>query len=183
MDRQVNAVLRQLVTTADRGLVRLIRRNEPKLTAREIGESILRHDIQIDAPQAWNVAKNSLPPQSVATVPRAVKKNPKRDTNRQESRVKLSDVIKAGIIAAPMALFRKYKGKVLQATMHKDGTVEFLGERFSTCSRAGDKARSTVTGRQMATNGWKFWQYTDATGKKRELDYAREIYLANARST
>ena len=24
---------------------------------------------------------------------------------------------------------------------------------------------------------------TDATGKKRELDYARELYLANARST
>lgn len=183
VDRRVNGVLRQLVTTADRGLVRLIRRNEPKLTAREIGESILRHDIQIDSPQAWNVAKNAQPPQSVTLVPRAAKKNPKRDGKRQDFGVKLSEIITAGALSAPMALFRKYKGKVLQATMHKDGTVEFQGERFSTCSRAGDKARSTVTGRQMNTNGWRFWQYTDATGKNRELDYAREIYLANTRST
>jgi hypothetical protein len=66
----------------------------------------------------------------------------------------------------------------MQATLHGDGTVEFQGERFSTCSRAAEEARHVITGQKMNTNGWSFWQYTDAAGKKRELIEARAEYLA-----
>jgi hypothetical protein len=52
------------------------------------------------------------------------------------------------------------------------------GTRYESCSTAAAVARSLVTGRPMKTNGWAFWQYVDAKGKKLTLFDAREKYLA-----
>src|SRR5262245_27264353 len=50
VDRRVKHALQGMLGTADRGLVRLIRRREPKLSPREIIESIRRLDVRIDSP-------------------------------------------------------------------------------------------------------------------------------------
>jgi hypothetical protein len=80
-------------------------------------------------------------------------------------------------VCRSLRLFRKYKGNVLEATLHSDGTVEFQALRYPTCSTAAEIARGTVTGRRMNTNGWSFWQYRDGQGKALELIEARRRYL------
>jgi len=57
-----------------------------------------------------------------------------------------------------------------------DGNIQFEGKTYDSCSRAAGQARSTVTGRQMHTNGWTFWQYSD-DGVKRQLAHARQRFL------
>jgi len=96
--------------------------------------------------------------------------------------VDLEDLIVAGLVQPPLRLFRRYKGRLLEATLRPDGKVEFQGETYDSCSTAADFARSTVTGRRMSTNGWAFWQYEDAEGKARTLDHARQQLVAGKRS-
>lgn len=182
VDRRVTAVLKNLLVTADRGLVRLIRRSVRELSAREIADSILRHNFDIESPPAWNAAPEAQPSVRPREAKRAAQRKPRVAGKRKEYfGVTLGAIIEAGLLAPPLPLFRKYKGQMMQATLYKDGTVEFQGERFSTCSGAAEQARSTVTGQNMNTNGWRFWQYTDATGAKHELIYARELYLTKHR--
>mgnify|MGYP001611079332 FL=1 len=90
--------------------------------------------------------------------------------------VTLSQLIAAGILKAPLTLFRKYKGRQMDATLLADGNVRFGGKSHDSCSQAAEEARSGVMGRRMNTNGWKFWQYDD-DGVKRELDDARQRFL------
>src|SRR5262245_19419088 len=63
VDRRVRQALQGMLGTADRGLVRLIRRREPKLTPKEIIESIRRLDVRIDSPMPVpSAASPSKPP-------------------------------------------------------------------------------------------------------------------------
>jgi hypothetical protein len=75
-------------------------------------------------------------------------------------------------------LFREYKGSDLESTLLADGTVEFQGSKFDSCSSAAEAARETVTGRRMNTNGWSFWQYPDEDGKRMTLFDLRKRFLA-----
>jgi predicted type IV restriction endonuclease len=93
----------------------------------------------------------------------------------------LQDLIGAGLLTPPLRLFRKYKGKLMEARLLPQGTVEFEGQTFNTSSSAAEFARSTVTGRKMQTNGWSFWQYLDAAEKTLTLYDAREKFLAMKR--
>jgi hypothetical protein len=77
-------------------------------------------------------------------------------------------------------LFRKYRGTNLTATLIANGTVEFQGTRYATCSEAAGIARGTITGRPMATNGWEFWQFLDANGKPKTLFDARSNFIVQA---
>ena len=83
----------------------------------------------------------------------------------------------AGIVSAPLALFKKYKGVELKATVLENGTVEFDGRVYDSCSTAGAYARGTVVGGAPSTNGWSFWKYHDSNGVARVLDFARQAYL------
>jgi hypothetical protein len=96
---------------------------------------------------------------------------------RSQGGVALADLIAGGILTPPLKLFRKYKGKRLEATLLGGGAVEFQGQRYDTCSGAAEAARATVSGRRMNTNGWTFWQYQGADGKKRTLRDARHRVL------
>lgn len=192
VDRRVIGVLRRQLTSAESGLVRLIRRELPELTPKQIADSILRLDVHIEPPRAWDGRPQPTvePPTPAPEPPQPrtgavakpaklrVKKAKNRSETRQDFKVTLRQLIEAGSLATPLPLFRKYKGQLMQATLHSDGTDEFQGERFPSCSTAAEKARSTVTGRQMNTNGWSFWQYRDGDEKPRELFAARADYLA-----
>jgi hypothetical protein len=73
-------------------------------------------------------------------------------------------------------LFRRYKGKTLEARLLPDGKVEFHQHVYHTCSAAGEAARKSVTGKRQNTNGWTFWQYQGANGVTHTLDDARKQF-------
>src|SRR5262249_4942129 len=98
----------------------------------------------------------------------------KQKGTRSDYGVTLADGIAAGSITPPLRLFRKYKGRLIEAELLPDASVVFQGQNYPSCSTAAEFARGTVTGRRMNTNGWVFWQYQDAEGKRRTLDEARQ---------
>ncbi len=81
-----------------------------------------------------------------------------------------------GTISAPLSLFRKYKGVELKATVLADGSVEFDGQRYDSCSTVASFARGTLVGGTPATNGWAFWKYRDTEGKAHPLDHTRQLF-------
>jgi predicted type IV restriction endonuclease len=174
VDRRVKQAVQEMFSTRDRGLIRLIRRRTPKLPPRDILEALRRLDIRIEIP--------TLAPESASHIKGGVKpkKNGKKRAQREKKTYegKLQDIIGAGVLTPPLRLFRKYKGKLMEARLLPEGTVEFEGQTFNTSSTAAEFARSTVTGRKMNTNGWSFWQYLDAAGKTLTLFEAREKFLA-----
>jgi hypothetical protein len=95
--------------------------------------------------------------------------------------VNLKDILDAGILRAPLTVFRRYKGTDLKATIRSDGRVEFQGTSYDTPSSAADHARATITGRRMNTNGWDFWQYLDGDGRTVKLDSARKAFSQRSR--
>lgn len=102
---------------------------------------------------------------------------------RRDIRVSLSEIIEAGILTAPLPLFRKYKGQELHATLQPDGAVEFGGTRYDDSSRAAEAVRETVAGRKMNTNGWTFWRYQTPSGDRRSLADARSDFIAQKPQT
>lgn len=178
VDRRVNAALRDLVSNASPGLVRLIRHDTPELSRKEIVDSIQRLDVKIDPPPAWSdnssIGRTDVPE---ARQSRKGKKSRNPKGKRQAFSVTLKEMIAAGTLSAPLRLFRKYKQQILEATLQRDGTVEFNGQVYDTCSAAAENARATIMGRRMNTNGWQFWQFTDDSGKKRDLIDARTEFI------
>ncbi len=68
---------------------------------------------------------------------RGAGKTPRKGTKDKEKvnfGVSLVDLISAGLIAPPVQLFRKYKGRRMDATLLADESVEFEGTRYSRCS-------------------------------------------------
>ncbi|MBI1917418.1 MAG: tetratricopeptide repeat protein, partial [Planctomycetes bacterium] len=128
-------------------------------------------------PRKAKVAGVTEEPENSATGPDKSDTVPRRKRGRKSPvgrGVTLADIISAGLLVPPVKLFRKYKGHMLEATLLSDGSVEFQQQRYATCSAAAEAARATVSGRQMNTNGWTFWRYREADGKKRRLRDARQ---------
>jgi hypothetical protein len=174
VDRRVKAALQELLTGREKGLIRLIRRKVTELHPKQIVESLRRLDVDIESPSP--VQDPGPRPPDPGPKPRRPKPTLRRD-GKKHFGVKLADIIGAGLLTPPVRLFRKYKGKILDATVLADGAVEFQGQRFDSCSTAADVARSTVTGRRMHTNGWVFWQYLDQEGKTRTLVDIRNKFV------
>jgi hypothetical protein len=142
------------------------------LSPKQIVESLRRLDIRVESPSPVPVA----PPEG-AVVKRQRAERRQRTHGKKHFGVALADLIAARLLAPPVRLFREYKGQLMEAVVLPDGRVEYQGKRFDSCSTAAEFARSTMTGRQMNTNGWVFWQYLDTNGKKLLLTDARERYL------
>lgn len=169
VDRRVKAALTDLLGGADKAVVRFIRKRAPKLNPKEIAESLRRLEVRIESPAVLLSPSRAAAPAS----PKAAAKPKRGRKARSQVGVSLRDVIGAGVLKPPVRLFRRYKGRDIEATLQPDGTVEFQGSTYESCSTAAEVARGTVTGRRMNTNGWSFWQYADEAGKKRILDVAR----------
>ena len=173
VDRRVKDAIRAVFGSPDKGLVRLLRKRHPNLAAKEITNSLRRLDIQIESLDAM------VPPPRTRTSRSGRKgRSKKTPRSRRTYNVSLTDIIEAGLLKPPVELFKKYKQKLLKATILKNGDVSFEGKRYKSCSTAAECARGTVTGRRMNTNGWIFWCYNDADEKKHELDDARKRLLA-----
>ncbi len=169
VDRQVRNALEELFSADnDPSLIRLVRKRVRELSAKDIRASLARMRLRFDFPIDTDSQK----------VDRAtLGKRPRTAQTRQFVVVKLNHIIEAGLVSTPLELTRKYKGKLMKANLQDDGSVLFEGKRFKTCSAAGEAARHTVTGRQMNTNGWRFWQYRDKSDKLVFLDTVRRTYL------
>jgi hypothetical protein len=187
VDRRVKTAAQLMFSSADRSLIRLIRRKTSKLTPKEIADSLRRLDIRIDLATAVTEAPTGKAPPSSAQRPSggsqrksSVHARPTGAKPKAHFGVKLKEIIAAGLLKPPLKLFRKYKGRRMEATLLPDGTVEFQGTVYPTSSTAAEIARGTITGRRMNTNGWSFWQYVDGDGKPKELVAARTEYLARS---
>jgi len=173
VDRLVRTALEQLVSTdgeADAAFVRLLQKRIGTLAPSDIRAGLRRLEVQIHSPLLETLE---------VAVPKAAATKKQRKTRpsakpKQSSGVSLELIIKAGLITTPTSLFRKYKGKLLQATLQADGSVEFAGQRYSACSAAAAQARGSVIGGAPATNGWTFWQFRAAGNKVRTLDDLRQ---------
>src|SRR5262249_44018136 len=140
VDRRVKQALQEMFCTADRGLVRLVRRRVAKLSPKEIVESLRRLDVRIDSPTPVPDApasRESKPPKHK----KGERKTRKKDKVRYD--VNLQDLIATGILAPPLALLREYKGATLRATVGPDGKVDFQGTAYDSCSTAAEIARGT----------------------------------------
>jgi hypothetical protein len=176
----VKESIRSLFESADKGLIRLLRRRQPNLTPREIIKSIRRLDIRIESltGPAQAIIKQKAEHGVVERKKRQLQAGQKAAMTRKlQGGVTLVDLIAARLLVAPLRLFRKYKGHPIEAKLLPDGSIEFQGSRFDSCSSAAEMARSTVVGKRLNTNGWVFWQYQDEQGQKCTLDQARKRFL------
>lgn len=181
VDRRVKECFKRMLVNRDKALIRLIRKRTPKLLPKEIAKSLRRLEIRIEssAVPIELAGKGSAPivtPERIEKLRAAGRKA--AETRKLRGNVTLISLISASHLTAPLRLFRRYKGHDLEATLRADGKVEFRGKLFDSCSSAAEVARGTVTGRKMNTNGWAFWQFQDAKGKKQPLDTARQAYFA-----
>jgi len=182
VDRRVKEALRSLLTSRNKGLVRLIRVSAPKLTPKQVAESLRRLEIRIDSPvpKTHNATMPGSRPSSLDKKKKQRQAGLKAaQTRREYATVTLPDLLAAGALVAPQRLFRKYKGHPLEAVLQLGGEVEFQGTRYPSCSQAAAHARGVVVGQPMNTNGWEFWQITDGTGKKCTLDSIRRAFYAS----
>lgn len=178
VDRRVKLAMEEMITSANRGLVRLIRKRASGLTPKTIAESLARLDIRIDSPAviARPVSKRS----ETCSGSRSEKLTEKRcraGNRRKEFGVTLAEVIRAGLLKPPLSLLRRYKGRDLEARLLPDGRVEFGDTVYDSGSTAAEYARGSITGRRMNTNGWTFWQCRDSAGRLRELAEFRRQFL------
>jgi hypothetical protein len=186
VDRQVRVALEELFAAeADSSLLRLLKKRVKELSPRDIRTSLARVRVRFDfriepetpvavgdkraegAKKAWDTRRKSRPVSE-----------PKRPERMKAFvGVSLKDVIAAGLLKVPLKLTVHYKRHDLEADLLPDGTVNFQGKNYPSCSAAAEVARSTVTGRRMSTNGWTFWKHHDEGGKLVLLDVARQGYL------
>jgi hypothetical protein len=176
VDRSVKQVLREMLDTPDKGLIRLIRKKASKLNAKDVAQSLRRLDFRIESPALVG-------PPAGAGSPSARKPTGGREKPGASKRagfgVTLADLISAGLLSPPLRLFRKYKGQEVEATLLPEGTVQFQGMSYDSCSTAAELARATITKRKMNTNGWNFWQHLDAGGQRATLADVRRKFLTS----
>jgi hypothetical protein len=80
-------------------------------------------------------------------------------------------------------LFRRYKKTDLEAVLLPDGWVEFQKQSYDTSSAAAEAARATVTGQQMNTNGWSFWQFDPGDRSVKTLEEVRTAFLESKKAS
>ncbi|MBL8823796.1 MAG: hypothetical protein JNJ77_14500 [Planctomycetia bacterium] len=170
VDRRVRECLRSMVSKPSTMLVQLLKTQIKDLSANDIKQSLMRLDPRFESP---------IIPQRANTETRkhkASKLKLVKPLERASSTVSLEELINAGIIPAPIRLFRKYKGSKVEAQLLRDGTIECNGSVFRSCSTAASEARSKVVGKHLATNGWEFWQLMLDDKTTVTLDDCREQY-------
>ncbi len=189
VDRRVKAALLDIFGEKDRKLIRLIQARVPRLTPREINDSLQRLDLRLDSAVPSFDPTNKPKKNAIHVVKSAKETTSKYIHKSGESKRKkagktyygitLKKIVDAGMLKPPLQLFRKTLGVKLEATLLPDANVEVDGKRFESCSSAAEFARSKATGRIMNTNGWSFWQLIDGGKKKTLLDVRTEFIAKN----
>lgn len=171
VDRKVRGALEDLLGGSGREqMISLVRKRVPDLSPSEIRASLRRCRPTLDFP---------VPPSGGAKA--GGKKGTKVKKPPVSSGVSLSDLLSAKLLAPPVTLTRRYKGRTLSATIESDGRVTCLGRHYTSLSLAGAAARASVVGvgqdgKPPATNGWAFWTLIGPGGKPVPVASVREQF-------
>ena len=92
-------------------------------------------------------------------------------------RVTVSQLIEAGMVEPPLALFRRYHGQRVEATVTHDGAIRFADVDYPNPSSAGEAAKMSITGQKQPTDGWRFWRCLGTEGTPRSLREIRDAFL------
>ena len=177
VDRVVKGSLEYLFATdgePDAAFVRLLHKRIGTLTLGQIRAGLRRLNVQVSCPLTEDLDP---PPKSKAPSKSQTRKASKKP--KSGNAVSLQQVVEAGLIETPSTLFRKYKGKILEAILNPDGSVTFDSRNYTACSAAAAAARGSVIGGAPATNGWTFWQFRNADDQKQTLDDVRQRFQAD----
>lgn len=185
VDRQVRVAVEAMFApdrAPDATIVRAIRKRAHNLSAKDVKASLRRVRIQFDFPEELACDLAESPAQRSPSGRRRRRTIGMGATVPEQKKayvgVSLKDLVDHGLLKTPLRLSNHYKGRDLEATLHKDGTVEFQGKRYTSCSTAADAARRTVIGGTPHTNGWTFWQFHDDAGQLVPLGRMRKEYLS-----
>ena len=176
VDRNVKIAMPAILTGEDKSLIRWIRKRMPELLPSEIRDSLRRADIHIEFPVV------TTPPEPPPPKP------PKPRPAPRKLRVRITDLIGAGLITPPLELYKDYKGVPFAATITQDGTIAYDNKTYNSLSTAAAMARKSVIGapeglKYPQTNGWTFWKYRNPqTDKVEEIDALRRVYLERVQS-
>ena len=175
IDSNVGRGLESLLANEDSRLIRLLCDNAKGVRPAEVRASLKRAKIRIDFPVP------AITPGATNSPARREKAAKLRQTTGAD--VTLSDLIRAGLITAPLRIERVYKDVRVTGLVLPDGRVEFDGQAYDSASTAAGMARKSVVGAPMGhpfpqTNGWTFWQCADDGGELHDLDQLRQAYAA-----
>lgn len=187
VDRQVKAAVRDLFSpTPDPSVIRLVARKVANLSPKEIRASLQRASLSFDFPVKPDANNRKSSDAKVRPVNRGAATPRGRDgrvTKRfRNLGISMSQVVpqlvRKGILSTNTTLFADFREKSLTATISADGQIEFRGATYKSPSAAGAAAKQFVTGKYVATDGWYFWHFIDADGKRVPLSKARLAYFA-----
>ena len=180
VDGQVHKAIDDLFAgEPDPSLVRILGKRTANLSAKDIRAALGRARVRVEFPVATGPVPTTRESGGTSRAPKDGGTKAAKAGTRSD--VKLADLIKSGLIVAPLNLEREYKGKHLTARIEADGRVTCLGKTCESLSTAGGMARASVIGvspgrKYPQTNGWTFWRYRDPSGKLRDIDEVRQRY-------
>ena len=159
----------------------------PPLWASDIRAALARARIILDFPQADASVKappTVTPIEKPEPKPKPTSETPGDRKVAARYDVTLKQLLDAGLIQPGTQLRQRYLGRDVSATVESDGRVRVGDEVFESLSIAGGAARVNVKGpppdgrRYYQTNGWTFWEYEDASGKRQPIETLRKQYLS-----
>jgi len=174
VDRQVRRALQELFSGDDppRDLLALVAKRVPKLSRGEVRASLMRARAVFDFPVAEPLPPEA-PTASTLPEPSPVTRQAKPTTVEQprvsatERQTRLRDIMAAGRLRAGDILEATYRGQRHTAVVRPDGKITYRGVDYDSPSGAGVAVKVAVLGPDVpaqvkATDGWAFWQATDA---------------------
>lgn len=192
VDGQIRSALSELFDGGEPApeLVSLVRRRTRDLSEADVRAALIRVRATFDFPEAEPVPRTFLVPPAASPngagndarpapsstttkaagrpTPTAVTPASASDPSRvtpEERKLKLTDLIRAGIVQPGSVLTGDYRGQRRTVQVLPDGTVSLGGERLS-LSAAGRAAKTDIAGpglpeTTLATDGWEFWKAPD----------------------
>jgi hypothetical protein len=162
-------------------LVGRLARSIDGLAPGDIRAALSRARITLDFPPA----DSSVTPLPETPAEKATPKPPGTRKVAVRYDVTLKQLLDAGLIQPGTQLRQRYLGRDVTASVEPDGRVRVGDETYNSLSIAGGAARVAVKGPPAdgrlyyQTNGWTFWEYTDASGTQRPVEALRKKYLSD----
>ncbi|MBU1701553.1 MAG: hypothetical protein KJ970_08110 [Candidatus Eisenbacteria bacterium] len=145
VDKQVHIAIENLFATdTDAGLIRLIKKQTPSLSPKEIRASLARARLQLDFPVETISGMSSGKAIDGHLKSRNVSPEPK--IGKPPIGISVLNLIEAGLVRPPLDLERTNKDRLLTAQIRNDGQISCCGETYDSLSTAARMARATVVG-------------------------------------
>ena len=185
VDHQVGSALEHLFSPdSDMLLVNYVHGQVKNLSTAEIRSSLARCNVSLDFPEQLDLQPPLPRGGGTRHTPKA-KKGTRKEPVQHAATVQ--DLLRVGLIPPKVKLRKRYKKKVLTATVEPDGRIRFGTTVYDSLSQAGGAARATVVGlrddgRVPPTNGWTFWQVPMPNGEYVSIATLRQEYLSQDHS-